>query len=206
MGFAMKGSAFYLFIAICLGVQASLAQDQKEEQEGNLGAFTDSRDGKTYKTVKIGNQIWMAENLNYDVGSGSYCYDNDLANCSKNGRLYTLEAARKAVPRGWHLPSKNEFDQLLSYLGGSGNPAYQKLIEGGSSQFNVLFGGSFHKDHGNFASLGSHASFWSSSGNSFIGDFFTGEANNLSVNRFTREARIYGSLRTYAFSIRYLKD
>jgi len=202
----MKGTTFGLFLIMLLGVQTSLAQDQKGEQQGILGTFTDSRDGKTYKMVNIGNQIWMAENLNYDVGIGSYCYGNDPANCSKYGRLYTLEAAKRAVPRGWHLPSKSEFDQLLSYLGGSGNPAYQNLIEGGSSQFNVLFGGSYHKDYGEYGTLGSHASFWSSSVNSFIGDFFTGKAINLSVNRFTGEARLYGSLKTYAFSVRCLKD
>jgi uncharacterized protein (TIGR02145 family) len=76
------------------------------------GTFKDSRDGKKYKTVKIGKQTWMAENLNFETPN-SYCYHNSLDSCSKYGRFYTWEDAMNACPVGFHLPSGSEWLDLL---------------------------------------------------------------------------------------------
>ena len=84
----------------------------------NSNSFRDSRDGQTYRIVKIGTQTWMAENLNYETAN-SYCYDDVSSNCSKYGRLYTWAAATAACPSGWHLPTKTEFETLLTVVGGS---------------------------------------------------------------------------------------
>jgi uncharacterized protein (TIGR02145 family) len=80
------------------------------------GSFTDSRDNKTYKTIKIGKQTWMAENLNY-AKSGE-CYNNEPANCQKYGKYFTWTEAKKACPSGWHLPSNAEWDALYRFADG----------------------------------------------------------------------------------------
>ncbi len=190
----MKKQILFIFL---IWVPYLYAQPITNVRSEIKDAFTDYRDGKTYKTVKIGNQIWMAENLNYDIGNESYCYRNDSTNCNKFGRLYTWEAAKRSVPPGWHLPTKNEFEQFLSYLGGAERTAYQKLIEDGAS--NVLFGG-WRIYNGGYDYLGSYAFFWSST------EFLTDYAWDLNVGSDNQEARLVTNNRTYAFSVRCVKD
>ena len=86
----------------------------------DYGTMTDERDGKTYKTVKIGDQVWMAENLNYAGPNDdiSRCYEDVPATCEAGGRLYSLSVADTVCPSGWHLPKKEEFEILLATVGG----------------------------------------------------------------------------------------
>jgi uncharacterized protein (TIGR02145 family) len=74
--------------------------------------------GQTYKTVKIGEQVWMAENLNYNA-SGSICYNNQESNCVTHGRLYNWETAMSVCPLGWHLPTNIEWEKLFHYVDGT---------------------------------------------------------------------------------------
>ena len=116
------------------------------------GHFTDSRDGYTYKTVKIGNQIWMAENLRYlpQLGNGFYVYNyhgNSISeakqtqNYQNYGVLYNMEAAQIACPNGWHMPSDDEWKELERYLGIPENEI-EKIIELKDHEWVVPFRGS----------------------------------------------------------------
>jgi len=95
------------------------------------------KDISNYRIEQIGKQVWMAENLNYNV-SGSKCYNNDPANCNKYGRLYDWATAmgidakynkeewrggevrhQGICPSGWHIPSDAEWKTLIDSVGGS---------------------------------------------------------------------------------------
>jgi uncharacterized protein (TIGR02145 family) len=131
------------------------------------GSFTDSRDGQKYRAVKIGNQIWMAENLNYNTND-SKCYDNLESNCKKYGRLYNWNTAKKSCPSGWHLPSKAEWDALSGSMGGKETEGKHLKAKsdwdnrGGGKDtygFSAMPGG-YGGSNGGFGSAGEHGSWW----------------------------------------------
>jgi len=153
--------------------------DEKKQfcSSGNIvkdyGKLTDSRDGKTYKTVAIGTQTWMAENLNYNAND-SKCYDNKPANCDKYGRLYDWNAAMKACPSGWHLPSDAEWQTLVNFAGGKEIAGNKLNSSGGwhlpywSSKATDEFGfsalpGGYGDAGGSFYKVGGDGHWWSSS-------------------------------------------
>lgn len=103
---------------LLLGITFSWTVLGEEGIEGtNSGTFQDPRDGQTYIWIRIGDQIWMAENLRFATESGSWCWENDEANCLELGRFYDWETAQTVAPPGWHLPSDREWKDLEMTLG-----------------------------------------------------------------------------------------
>jgi uncharacterized protein (TIGR02145 family) len=111
----MKKQILLKSVIAVMFLTTALHQETRSQQTSTM---TDNRDGKIYKTVTIGNQTWMAENLDYATNYGSWCYNNNNKNCEKFGKLYNWETAKDGCPSGWHLPSEAELDLLIKYLGG----------------------------------------------------------------------------------------
>jgi uncharacterized protein (TIGR02145 family) len=193
--------------------------DKPPVPETTYGSFTDTRDGNTYKTIQIGNQIWMAENLNYETDHGSWVYDSDNSHSSTCGRLYNWEAAHKACPGGWHLPSDEEWRQLEMYLdmsqadadtfGLRGANVGTKLKSTGGwnsggegtneCYFSALPAG-YRFANGSFYDIGYTACFWSSTASAGTRAWFRSlgcESGDVGRN---------AARRSFGFSVRCVKD
>jgi uncharacterized protein (TIGR02145 family) len=178
---------------------------QKTTISGNT--FTDSRDGKTYKTVKIGSQTWMAENLNYNT-SGSVCYDNKTENCNKYGRLYDWNTAKTACPSGWHLPSDTEWTKLTDHVGSKTAGKQLKAKSGWKENGNgtdahgfAALPGGYGGSDGSFYDAGNYGDWWSSSEDGADFAYYRGML-------YDNEG-VYGDHsfhKAYLFSVRCLQD
>ena len=191
-------------------------------------------DGNVYQTVQIGNQHWMAENLkvthyrngdpiphltsNSDWAStslGAYCaYDNNEGNVETYGRLYnwyTVDDPRGLAPQGWHVPTDDEWQTLVDYLGGS-SVAGGKLKEAGTEHWNspntgatnesgfTALPGGYRSSNGYYYYMGNFGYFWSSTeGSSDLAWSRRLDYNSSGVYR-------YDGRRLFGFSVRCLRD
>lgn len=162
-------------------------------------SITDQRDQHTYTAVQIGNQCWMVENMNIGQQTDNHqqsdnnslektCWGNDPENCDVFGGLYTWdeamqysqkEGAQGICPKGWHIPTKDEWQQLMFFLGEKQSGTHMKVTKNhdpawdgdNTSGFTALpagggYGPYFHRLH-------SWALFWSSTDNGDNRAWFT---------------------------------
>jgi len=172
------------------------------------GTVTDT-DGKTYKTVKIGGLTWMAENLNKTTAN-SWCYNDSPDSCAKYGRLYTWAAANRACLNGWHLPTHDEWDNLVTAVGGS-SVAGKKLISTSYGYywtddygFSALLGGYRYFD-GYFTKAGYNGYWWTAT--EFSGDRSGASAYSRGMGSGDDVTDdVYFDGKSYGFSVRCVKD
>lgn len=173
--------------------------------------LVDLRDGQEYKTVKIGDQWWMAENFNYDAPEGSNSYFFDSSYSDTYGKLYTWQSAYDNAPPSWHLPTDDDWKKLEGYLGimqgkldregWRGEFTGDLIKAGNASGFGVIWSGYCNASVNKFGHLGYEARFWTST-------IATSElrywARLLHINKsgITRN----NTNHEFGLSVRYVKD
>jgi len=211
-------------LVLAMALTFSCSSDDDGGGDDNGGKLGDKgNDIGNYRTVVIGTQTWMAENLNYAV-EGSKCYDNNPANCDKYGRLYDWATAmalppscnenscssqiqqphQGICPSGWHIPSKDDLDVLMEAVDTSGTKlkATSGWNENGNgtdeSGFSALPGGG--GSDGSFEGVGYIGIWWSTSEQS------SSRAHHWYM-RFDRNGVTWnGDDKSPLFSIRCVKD
>lgn len=202
-GFGKKG-----FYKVTIEVKDSEGLSTEYAEIINIEDYflVDSRDNRSYKTVKIGTQLWMAENLNFVTDFGSYCHSNDYDNCRTYGRLYDWQSATFVCPNGWHLPKMDDWNLLFDFLE-TDEGTKMRSAEGwrtdgngtNTSGFNAL-PASYYTEYGEFMALGAYAFFWADTQN----DENTAWSILLSYNRLIAEKNFYN--KANAFSVRCVKN
>ena len=186
---------------------------------------TDARDGNTYCTMEYGNQVWMTSNMKYRPASGYYIYGNDESNYATYGVLYTYDTAQTACPRGWHLPSKAEWDTLSAFLGR--NPEYicnstasnvaksmasteywntstttcavgNDRALNNASGFNALPGG--QKAAAGFQNKLDSADWWTAT------EYSSGSSYRVEITKDSKKPGSSNKAKSWAFSVRCVKD
>lgn len=132
---------------------------------GPASAAVDSRNGREYETVKIGSQVWLAENVDILLDGGR-CYNDLEENCNVYGILYTQDVAMVSCPAGYHLPSSEEWNNMTApYMEDASalmfeRPKYWSYKHSNTTGFTALPGGMFQATA--FKGIEESAVFWTS--------------------------------------------
>lgn len=194
------------------------------EDRCTYGSLYDERDGQTYKTVKIGEQWWMAENLRYEDAEQSVCYTDNPDNCLIYGKLYTRKGALNDCPNGWHLPTENEWLKLREYAKGTIDKNNVGQYLRADTLWNVsglgvgydAFGFSALpagvKDHDGWWGLNTHTHFWLSdfwkngSDNCYVYVLIRYKLKDDSDMKIGKNGKICDLYPSSKYSVRCLKD
>lgn len=169
-------------------------KENSNENDGPNGSFLkDERDGNKYKTVKIGKQVWMAENLAWagynSVGTNEFhCIlqsaqrsdytktiipRDSVQNCLPQSFQYSFKEAQNACPAGWHLPSTREFETMLRFVGKTPQERNKSLLDqslGGTNDYGFSAVSMGTIEHAGFRGLPNGAHFWTSTKDSIEGN------------------------------------
>lgn len=215
----MKKSLTLFIIVLATSLITAQATDSSTVVYGN----------KTYHTIKLGNQIWLKENL--DIGTmikgiqdqtdngvlEKYCYGDDPANCEKYGALYTWKEATNYLsgsakvkgicPDGWHIPTLAEFNELIAFVNNDGN-SLKEIGQGqgegtgmgtNTSGFSGMLAGS-RGYGGHFSHQNVYLWLWSSND---INDIYT---NVFELNYANSDILTYSNGKEAGFCVRCIKD
>ena len=163
-------------------------------ESGKYGEVLDERDGQVYKTIQIGDQVWMAQNLNYKTAwaDSGYCYNDVQDSCDAMGRLYTWEHGRRLCPVRWHVASWGDWNKLLDFVGDA-KLLFSQSEKDGTDPYGFSARSSGEKN---------------SDGYSFSQEFWTSTNNNGSY-AWRIDLFLYGlekCLSYYAFPIRCIEN
>lgn len=206
--FIYVGLSFCMILMFCQ-CNFSKRSENKNELINKYDSFKDDRDGKVYKTVEIGNQTWMAENLDFNADSSQY-YENDSTRYKKYGRFYTINKAIIACPKGWHLPTESEWVSLMKYLGGEKTAGgkmksldeWQTPNTGGTNEsgFSSLPAGYYDINQKTFYHSGVNSTFWCAPQK----DSF--DLKYISIYYDDPAVIIINPYKKYSLSVRCIKD
>lgn len=183
----------------------------------DFGTFKDERDDNTYRTVEIGNDTWMADNMNFVdeselLASESWCYNDSSENCETFGRLYSWDAAtlkgtaQGICPDGWHVSTREDWENLIAFVDNDKNIGlklkssnmWDKLFfPDNEFGFSALPGG--YRDT-TYHSVNLSGHFWTSNEfNATLAYYFDIESVSTLVNKYAKD-------KTVGRSVRCVKD